>query len=183
MSVKRRLLLVDDDKDLRQALAEQLVLTGEFETAEAPTGANGVEQAAAGGFDLIILDVGLPDIDGREALPADAQAGVKAPIVMLTGAAEEGDQVQGLEAGANDYVTKPFRFAVLLARVRASAQPRAERGRDLRGRPPPSSRPPSCWRPGGPQIRPDREKPRSLKYLYRQGRAVARRHCTRNLGL
>ena len=119
MSAKRRLLLVDDDKDLREELAEQLALTGEFETEEAQTGAAGVERAKSGDYDLILLDVGLPDIDGREACRLMRKAGVKTPIVMLTGAAEESDQVQGLEAGANDYVTKPFRFAVLLARVRA----------------------------------------------------------------
>ena len=74
MSAKRRLLLVDDDKDLREELAEQLASAGEFETAEAATGAAGVEQARAGDFDLILLDVGLPDIDGREACTSSVRS-------------------------------------------------------------------------------------------------------------
>lgn len=176
MSVKRRLLLVDDDKDLRQALAEQLVLTGEFETAEAPTGANGVEQASAGGFDLILLDVGLPDIDGREACRLMRKAGVKAPIVMLTGASEEGDQVQGLEAGANDYVMKPFRFAVLLARVRAHLRSH-EQSEDATFAVGPYTFKPAAKllaTEAGRKIRLTEKETSILKYLYRQGRAVAR---------
>ena len=171
MSVKRRLLLVDDDKDLRQALAEQLVLTGEFETAEAPTGANGVEQASAGGFDLILLDVGLPDIDGREACRLMRKAGVKAPIVMLTGASEEGDQVQGLEAGANDYVMKPFRFAVLLARVRAHLRSH-EQSEDATFAVGPYTFKPAAKllvTATSKKIRLTEKETSILKYLYRQG--------------
>ncbi len=176
MSVKRRLLLVDDDKDLRQALAEQLALTGEFETHEAPTGAAGVEQARTGGFDLVILDVGLPDIDGREACRLIRKAGVKTPIVMLTGAAEEGDQVQGLEAGANDYVTKPFRFAVLLARVRAHLRSH-EQSEDATFQIGPYAFKPAAKllvTKDGKKVRLTEKETLILKYLYRQGKAVAR---------
>ena len=67
----------------------------------------------------MIRDVGLPDIDGREAVRILRKNGFKAPIIMLTGHDTESDTVLGLESGANDYVTKPFRFAVLLARIRA----------------------------------------------------------------
>ena len=70
-------------------------------------------------FDAILLDVGLPDMDGRELCRLMRRAGVSAPIVMLTAADSEADTVRGLDAGANDYVTKPFRLSVLLARLRA----------------------------------------------------------------
>lgn len=119
MSAKRRILLVDDDKDLREGLSEQLRLSGEFETDEAPTGASGVERARQSQFDLVVLDVGLPDLDGREVCRLMRKSGVRAPIIMLTGVAGDSDQVLGLDSGANDYVTKPFKFPVLLARMRA----------------------------------------------------------------
>jgi DNA-binding response OmpR family regulator len=175
MSAKR-LLLVDDDKDLREALAEQLLVTGEFETAESPTGANGVEKASSGQFDLILLDVGLPDIDGREACRLMRKAGVKTPIIMLTAQAEEADQVQGLEAGANDYVVKPFRFAVLLARVRAHLRSH-EQSEDAT-----FSVGPYTFKPAAKllvtaaakKIRLTEKETSILKYLYRQGKAVAR---------
>jgi DNA-binding response OmpR family regulator len=70
-------------------------------------------------FDAILLDIGLPDMDGRELCRRMRSAGVSAPIVMLTAADSETDTVTGLDAGANDYVTKPFRLSVLLARLRA----------------------------------------------------------------
>ena len=69
-------------------------------------------------IDLAVMDVGLPDMDGREAVKILRKGGFKAPIIMLTGHDTDSDTILGLEAGANDYVTKPFRFAELLARVR-----------------------------------------------------------------
>ncbi|TVQ58664.1 MAG: DNA-binding response regulator [Rhodobacteraceae bacterium] len=119
MSVIRKILLVDDDEDLRGALADQLVLTEEFDVFEASTGAEGLERAKASIHDLVILDVGLPDIDGREVCRMMRRAGVRCPVVMLTGHNTDSDTILGLDAGANDYVTKPFKFAVLLARIRA----------------------------------------------------------------
>jgi len=119
MSPAKRILLVDDDQALREALAEQLSVYDEFETAEAPTGAKGLEVAKDDRADLILLDVGLPDADGREVCRLMRKAGVKAPIIMLTGADSDADTILGLESGANDYVTKPFKFGVLLARIRS----------------------------------------------------------------
>ncbi len=78
-----------------------------------------MQAAKAGQIDLVIMDVGLPDIDGREAVRILRKNGFKAPIIMLTGHDTDSDTILGLESGANDYVTKPFRFAVLLARIRA----------------------------------------------------------------
>ena len=119
MAVKKRLLLVDDDDDLREELKEQFAMYDEFETAGAATAGEGIELAKAGPFDLILLDVDLPDMLGTEACDIMRKAGVAAPIVMLTGNDGDMNEILGLNSGANDYVTKPFRFAVLLARLRA----------------------------------------------------------------
>jgi len=118
MAQRKTLLIVDDDADLRGAVAEQLQAE-DFATLEAGTGRAGVEAARDRKPDLVLLDVDLPDLDGREACRQMRAAGVAAPIIMLTAATADEDTVQGLEAGANDYVTKPYKFAVLLARIRA----------------------------------------------------------------
>ncbi|QGZ35148.1 response regulator transcription factor [Stappia indica] len=115
----RKILIVDDDDDLREALVEQLSLYDEFETQEAANAATGIKLAEEGHTDLLLMDVGLPDIDGREAVKLLRKKGFKAPIIMLTGHDTDSDTILGLEAGANDYVAKPFKFAVLLARLRA----------------------------------------------------------------
>ena len=119
MAQLKNLLLVDDDDDLREALAEQLIITEDFEVFEASNGAEAMERVKASHFDLIILDVGLPDTDGRELCRLMRKQGVKAPVLMLTGHDSDADTILGLDAGANDYVTKPFKFPVLLARIRA----------------------------------------------------------------
>jgi DNA-binding response OmpR family regulator len=118
MSNKHRILLVEDDLELRGALADQLSLYEEYEAIAADNGNKGVQVAKTEQIDLVIMDVGLPDIDGREAARMLRRNGFKAPIIMLTGHDTDSDIILGLESGANDYVTKPFRFAVLLARVR-----------------------------------------------------------------
>ena len=115
----RTLLIVDDDEDLRSILVEQLQMHEEFNVLQESTAAKGLETARNGNVDLIIMDIGLPDLDGREAVKKLRQEGFRAPIIMLTGHDTDSDTILGLEAGANDYVTKPFRFAVLLARIRA----------------------------------------------------------------
>ncbi|MGB0906201.1 MAG: response regulator transcription factor [Maricaulaceae bacterium] len=119
MAVKKRLLLIDDDDTLREELVAQFGLYDEFETVDVATARAGIETATATPFDLIILDVDLPDMLGTEACQLMRQANVAAPIVMLTGNDGEMHEILGLNSGANDYVTKPFRFAVLLARLRA----------------------------------------------------------------
>ncbi|MEM1268357.1 MAG: response regulator transcription factor [Pseudomonadota bacterium] len=119
MSNLKKILLVDDDHDLREALADQLVLTEDFDVFEAEDGGNGLEKAKTAHHDLIILDVGLPDMDGRELCRLMRKGGVKSPILMLTGHNTDADTILGLDAGANDYVSKPFKFPVLLARIRA----------------------------------------------------------------
>ena len=119
MAQRKMLLIVDDDPDVREGLAEQLGLHQEFAIAQAADGGSGVAQALALKPDLILLDVDLPDFDGREVCRRVREAGLSAPIIMLTAAGSDTDTIQGLDAGANDYVTKPFKFAVLLARIRA----------------------------------------------------------------
>ncbi|MGB0843753.1 MAG: response regulator transcription factor [Alphaproteobacteria bacterium] len=115
----RKVLLVDDDDALRTTLAEQISLHEDIDPALAATGAEGLEMAKNEHYDAVLLDVGLPDMDGRDVCRLMRKAGVKCPIVMLTGADSDADQILGLDSGANDYVTKPFRLNVLLARLRA----------------------------------------------------------------
>src|SRR6186713_320487 len=119
MAQLRKILLVDDDADLREALSEQLVLTEDFDVFEAGTGADAIEKVRAQAYDLVILDVGLPDTDGRELCKRMRKLNVKCPVVMLTGHDSDADTILGLDSGANDYITKPFKFPVLLARIRA----------------------------------------------------------------
>ena len=119
MSNKRTVLVVDDDDELRESLVEQLGLYDEFNVRQAPTAGKGIEATKAEQIDLLILDVMLPDMDGREACKLLRKGGYKNPIIMLTANASDADMILGLDSGANDYVTKPFKFAVLLARIRA----------------------------------------------------------------
>jgi len=119
MTPPRRILLVDDDTALRQSLAEQLRLLEEFETTEAGDGAAALDAARGGGFSAILLDVGLPDLDGRDVCKLLRRDGVRCPIIMLTASSTDADTILGLESGANDYIAKPFRLGVLIARLRA----------------------------------------------------------------
>lgn len=118
---ERAVLIVDDDLSLRSTLAEQLVIDGEFRSAEAGSVAEAEQALGQPGtrFDAIILDVSLPDGDGRDFCNGLRARGFKMPIIMLTGSAEETDVVRGLDSGANDYVSKPFRLSELMARLRA----------------------------------------------------------------
>ncbi len=115
----KRVLLVEDDDELRQTLAEQLELHEEFLVDQVDNGTKALERAKADHYDLILLDVGLPDIDGRDVCRLIRRAGVKSPIIMLTASDSDADTILGLQSGANDYVVKPFRLGVLVARIRA----------------------------------------------------------------
>ncbi|MEI7712583.1 MAG: response regulator transcription factor [Rhodospirillales bacterium] len=120
MTAGHPILIVDDDDALRETLAEQLQIDGEFAVSEAATIADAERLVLSkdARYDALILDVGLPDGDGRDLCQRLRQKGVKMPIIILTGSDDDSDVVRGLEAGANDYVAKPFRLAVLLARIR-----------------------------------------------------------------
>ena len=119
MTANKKILLVDDDDALRSSLAEQLQLHEEFTTVEAETAAKGLEAVKDAYFECILLDVGLPDMDGRDLCRLMRRNGVRSPIIMLTGVDSDADAILGLDSGANDYITKPFRLGVLLARLRA----------------------------------------------------------------
>lgn len=120
MASGKSLLLINNDEMLRRSLTEQLESQNVFASiVEAEDGASAIELAMKQVFDIIILDGGLTDMGGREVCKAMRDGGVRTPIIMLTAADTEDDTIKGLDAGANDYVAKPFRMAVLLARVRA----------------------------------------------------------------
>ena len=119
MAQLKKVLLINDDEDLREALSEQLLMTEDFDVYEGSNGAEALQKVKQQSYDLLVLDVGLPTTDGRELCRLIRKQGVKCPIVMLTGHETESDTILGLDAGANDYITKPFKFLVLLARIRA----------------------------------------------------------------
>ena len=121
MAGERPILIVDDDQALRAILMEQLGFDGEFIASEAATASEAEARITTGDerYDALILDVSLPDGDGRDLCSRLRKHGVKVPIIMLTGSDNEADVVRGLDAGANDYISKPFRLAELLARLRA----------------------------------------------------------------
>ena len=119
MSTTKKIIIIDDDDMLRDTLREQFSLHDEFVVTDVANATAGVKAVKADHVDLVILDVNLPDMDGREACKIIRRNGYKGPVIMLTGQASDSDTILGLDSGANDYVTKPFRFGVLLARIRA----------------------------------------------------------------
>jgi DNA-binding response OmpR family regulator len=171
MAQRKTILIIDDDTDLRGLLVEQLELHEEFEAAGSASAAEGIRQAKDTRPDLILLDVDLPDMDGREACRLMRNGGVTAPIIMLTAAASDSDTILGLDSGASDYVTKPFKFNVLLARIRAQLRSH-EQSEDAVFRIGPYE-----FRPAqkllldakGKKIRLTDKETNILKYLYRSG--------------
>lgn len=119
MNADKRILIVDGDEAFAHMLAEQLQLHEEFVTVCAASGAEALERARVDYFDIIILEVQLPDMDGREVCAMMRQVGVDSPIIILSEADAEADIIRGLDSGADDYVTKPIRLGILLARLRA----------------------------------------------------------------
>lgn len=177
MSTARKILVIDDEDDLRESLTDQIALHEEFETAAAATAAEGMARAKAENVDLILMDVGLPDMDGREACKLLRKNGFKGPIVMLTGQASDSDTILGLESGANDYITKPFKFAVLLARIRAQLR-QHEQSEDAVFTIGPYSFKPAAkllLDENGGKVRLTEKETSILKYLYRAGEKVVSR--------
>jgi DNA-binding response OmpR family regulator len=174
----KKILLIDDDEALRQSLSEQLRLHEEFDTVEADTGAVGIERAKGTYFDLILLDVGLPDMDGREVCRLMRRGGVKSPIIMLTAAESDADTILALDAGANDYVTKPFRLGVLLARMRAQLRQHEQSEDAVFTIGPYTFRPSAKLLTHGEskkKVRLTEKETSILKYLYRSGDSVVGR--------
>jgi DNA-binding response OmpR family regulator len=177
MANARTIVVVDDDAELRETLLEQLALHQEFATEALDNAQNAIARAKLGHIDLLIMDVGLPDMDGREAVKVLRKGGYKAPIIMLTGQDTDSDTILGLEAGANDYVTKPFRFAVLLARIRAQLR-QHEQSEDAT-----FSVGPYTFKPSqkllidqrGGKVRLTEKEASIIKYLYRADQKVVTR--------
>lgn len=113
-----RILVIDDDSAVTSLLKRGLAYEG-YAVETAASGAAGLQSARERPPDLVILDVMMPGIDGLEVLRRLRSADSLLPVILLTAKDAEMDQVQGLETGADDYVTKPFSFEILLARVRA----------------------------------------------------------------
>lgn len=174
----KKILLCDDDDALRQSLAEQLQLHEEFETKQVDNAGAAIETAKGEHFDAIVLDVGLPDMDGREACRIMRRNGVKAPVIMLTAHDSDSDTILGLDAGANDYVTKPFRLNVLLARLRAQLRQHEQSEDAVFGIGPYSFRPAQkllLEEEANKKIRLTEKETSILKYLYRAGNKVISR--------
>jgi DNA-binding response OmpR family regulator len=174
MSVPKHILIVDDDRALRSTLAAALEMDGAFAVTQADSAADAMikTQARALRFDAVILDVVLPDADGCDLCARLRRNGLRVPIIMLTGTADEQDVVRGLDAGANDYMVKPFRLAELTARLRAQirAHETSEDAVLVIG--------PYHFRPGSRSLHDPLENRRIrltdkeaavLKYLYRSG--------------
>ena len=178
MSNKHKILVIEDDLELRGALTDQFSLYEEYEAVAAENGNKGLQLAKTERIDLVITDVGLPDIDGREAARILRRNGFKAPIIMLTGHDTDSDIILGLEFGANDYVTKPFRFAVLLARVRTLLRQHETSEDAIFTIGPYTFRPSSklLLSSNGSKVRLTEKETSILRHLYRAGqRAVPRR--------
>jgi len=177
MTTAHRLLVCDDDEALRETLTEQIDAYDEFDVTGVATAGTAVARVADGPVDLVVMDVGLPDMDGREAVRAMRRGGYRGPIILLTAQDSEEDTVEGLESGANDYVTKPFKFAVLLARIRVQLR-QHEASEDAVFRIGPYT-----FRPGakllvgerGSKLKLTEKETAILRYLYRAGREVVAR--------
>jgi DNA-binding response OmpR family regulator len=176
MPSAKRVLLVDDDAMLRSSLAEQLAAEGEYAPTEAGSCAEAKERAKEGLYEFMILDVGLPDGDGRALCRELREDGISCPIILLTAADTDADTIEGLKSGANDYVTKPFRFAVLMARVHAHLRSHEQSEEAVYRIGPYTFRPSAklLIEPGGKRIRLTEKETNILKFLYRSGDTVAR---------
>lgn len=177
MTVQRHILIVEDDADLRIGLRSALAAEG-YHVSRSGSAAEALFAATGGGqrFDVVIADFVLPDGDGRDLCSALRRRGFSAPVMLLSRLSEERDVVRGLDAGANDYVVRPFRLGELMARVRAQL-----RVRDIsddaelavgRFRFRPGDR--LLIEPDGSRVRLTAKEASVLRYLYRAGAAVSR---------
>ena len=120
-----RILLAEDDRQLRESIARGL-REATYAVDDAPDGAKALFLAAVNDYDAIVLDIVLPEKDGLEVCRQIRRKGIHAPILMLTARDAVDDKITGLDAGADDYVTKPFDFGELLARLRALVRRRGD---------------------------------------------------------
>jgi DNA-binding response OmpR family regulator len=176
MPSAKRVLLVDDDTMLRSSLAEQLAAEGDYAPIEAGTCAEARARASEGLYEFMILDVGLPDGDGRKLCRELRDEGATCPIILLTAMDSDADTIEGLHSGANDYITKPFRFAVLMARIHAHLRSHEQSEEAVYRIGPYTFRPSAkvLVDPSGKKIRLTEKETNILKFLYRSGDTVAR---------
>ncbi|MBC6408160.1 MAG: response regulator transcription factor [Rhodobacteraceae bacterium] len=176
MTQIQKILLVDDDDDLREALSEQLLMLEDFDVFDAATAAQAQERIKEESYDLVILDIDLPDGDGREVCRLMRRQGMTSPVIMLTGHDTNADTILGLDSGANDYVTKPFHFPVLLARIRAQLRQHAFSENVVYTIGPYTFKPAMklLETGAGEKIRLTEKETSILKFLHRAGGAVAR---------
>jgi DNA-binding response OmpR family regulator len=177
MSTAKKIMIIDDDDTLRESLVEQFALHEEFLVNAVETAAAGIKDVKGEHYDLVLLDVGLPDMDGREACKLMRRNGLKSPIIMLTAQDSDSDTILGLDAGANDYVPKPFRFGVLLARIRAHLRQHEQSEDAVFTVGPYTFRPSAKTLTAEDQtkIRLTEKETSILKYLYRAGEQVVGR--------
>jgi DNA-binding response OmpR family regulator len=126
-----RILLVDDDREVAEYIRRELE-DESFNVVVAHDGASGLRLAETSAFDIIVLDVMMPFMDGLEATRSLRRQEILTPILLLTGRDAPEEIVRGLEAGADDYLTKPFSFDVLLARIRARTRKFSQKNAPLR---------------------------------------------------
>tara|TARA_R110000868_G_scaffold147244_3_gene368531 strand:- start:4246 stop:4941 length:696 start_codon:yes stop_codon:yes gene_type:complete len=172
----KSILIIDDDAALYETLSEQLSAQGEYVVNGAGDAASADRMLREGHFDLLLLDDGLPDMDGRQFCAKLREAGHHMPVIMLTGARDD-DANPALEAGANDYVAKPFRFGALLARIRTQFRA-LEQSEDAVLQIGPYAFRPSAKTltdAGDERIRLTEKEANILKYLFRAGTNVVSR--------
>ena len=177
MSAAKKILIVDDDDSLREMLTEQFSLHDEFLVTDVACAGEGINHLKSDLVDLVVLDVNMPDMDGREACKVMRRNGYKGPVIMLTAQDSDSDTILGLDSGANDYVTKPFRFGILLARIRAHLR-QHEQSEDAVFKIGPYTFKPSAKmlvRDDTSKVRLTEKETSILKYLYRAGEKVVGR--------
>jgi DNA-binding response OmpR family regulator len=175
MPSAKRVLLVDDDEMLRASLAEQLSADGDYDPVEAGTCAEGRKKGLDGLYEFMLLDVSLPDGDGRALAQTFRDEGVTCPIIILTASDSDADTIEGLRSGANDYITKPFRFAVLMARIDAHLRSHGSSEEAIYRIGPYTFRPSAkMLLEGAKRIRLTEKETNILKFLHRAGHTVGR---------
>jgi DNA-binding response OmpR family regulator len=177
MSVTKKIVIVDDDDTLRETLKDQFQLHDEYAIFDFANATSGVKAVKADHADMVILDVNLPDMDGREACKLMRKNGYKGPILMLTAQGSDSDMILGLDSGANDYITKPFRFGVLLARIRAHLR-QHEHSEDATFKVGPYNFKPSAKQlvtEEGKKIRLTEKETAIIKFLLRSGEQIVSR--------
>jgi DNA-binding response OmpR family regulator len=176
MPISKRVLLVDDDLMLRESLAEQLEHEDGYTAVQAGSCADARRLAQEGLYEFMILDVGLPDGDGRALCREFREQGVTCPIILLTARDSDTDVIEGLRSGANDHVAKPFRFAVLAARIHAHLRSHEQSEEAVYRIGPYTFRPSAklLLDPKGKKIRLTEKETNILKHLHRSGTTVAR---------